>query len=223
MKIQEKTKVGEYLVVDDLPGLVALVQMGILEIHTWNSTADRAGAARPRRVRPRPRPGGGVDRGRRRRPRWSARASRTSACESFVKTTGGKGLHVVVPLAARLDLGRGLRASRAASRSRSSARDPRGLHRPRSPRPRRKGKILIDYLRNNRGSTSVAPYSTRARPDAPLSVPIAWDELTEALRPDQFTLANIDERLKSRKKDPWADYFQVRQRLTAAAKKAAAL
>ena len=75
------------------------------------------------------------------------------------------------------------------------------------PKAARKGKILIDYLRNNRGSTSVAPYSTRARPDAPLSVPIAWDELTPALRPDQFTLANIDARLARLKKDPWAEYF----------------
>jgi bifunctional non-homologous end joining protein LigD len=90
------------------------------------------------------------------------------------------------------------------------------------PKAARKGRILFEFLRNNRGNTAVAPYSTRAKPAAPLSVPIAWPELTPSLRPDQFTLANIAERIAREKKDPWAEYLKTRQRLTAAARKAVA-
>ena len=220
VKIQEKTKVGEYLVVDDLPGLISLVQMGILEVHTWNATADAL--EKPDRVVFDLDPDPAVP--------WSAVADAARLLEarladlglrSFLKTTGGKGLHIVVPLRPgapwdeAFDFTRGIseQIERAHPRRFTTA----------IPKAARKGKILIDYLRNNRGNTAVAPYSTRARPEAPLSVPIAWDELTASLRPDQYTLANIDERLKRRRKDPWAEYFSVRQRLTAAAKKAAAL
>ncbi len=217
VKIQEKTKVGEYLVVDDLPGLISLVQIGILEIHTWNSTADHL--ERPDRIVFDLDPDPAVA--------WpavldAARLVRARLEQlglvSFVKTTGGKGLHVVVPLRPGASWEESFEFSRGLSEQIERA-DPQHFTTV-MPKAARKGKILIDFLRNNRGSTSVAPYSTRARPDAPLSVPIAWEELTPALRPDQFTLANIDERLARLKKDPWAEYAKVKQRLTAAARKA---
>jgi bifunctional non-homologous end joining protein LigD len=84
------------------------------------------------------------------------------------------------------------------------------------PKARRRGKILIDYLRNNRGNTSVAAYSTRARPGAPVSTPITWEELARGVKPDQFHVGNIRERLQSLKADPWKRYWTVRQRITAA-------
>jgi bifunctional non-homologous end joining protein LigD len=77
----------------------------------------------------------------------------------------------------------------------------------------RGGKIFLDYLRNGRGATSVCAYSTRARAGAPLSVPVAWDELGPKLTPNKFTLLNIGRRLGGLKRDPWADLGKVKQRL----------
>ena len=81
---------------------------------------------------------------------------------------------------------------------------------------KRTNKIFIDYLRNASGATAVAAYSTRARPNAPVSTPIAWDELSENLRSDSYTLSNIRDRLQHRDDDPWAEYFILKQRITAA-------
>jgi bifunctional non-homologous end joining protein LigD len=79
---------------------------------------------------------------------------------------------------------------------------------------KRKGKIYIDYLRNAKGATAVAPYSTRAQPRAPVSVPLAWEELSVDLPSDHFTVLNVMERLKRLESDPWRDYVTVRQKLT---------
>ena len=81
---------------------------------------------------------------------------------------------------------------------------------------KRTDKIFIDYLRNGSGATAVAAYSTRARPGAPISTPIAWEELDEDLHSDSFTLENIQQRLKQIGADPWADYFRLKQRISAA-------
>ena len=79
----------------------------------------------------------------------------------------------------------------------------------------RRGKIFIDYLRNDRGATVIAAYSTRARTGAPVSLPIAWNELTDKLRSDQFTVANVPARLERLKRDPWSELPQTRQSITA--------
>ena len=79
---------------------------------------------------------------------------------------------------------------------------------------KRKGKIYVDYLRNGRGATAVAAYSTRARPGAPVSVPLAWDELSADMRSDHFTLSNLQDRLSRLRKDPWKDYYSTKQRIT---------
>ena len=80
----------------------------------------------------------------------------------------------------------------------------------------RKGKIFIDYLRNGRGATAIAPYSTRAKPGATVSAPIAWEELTSSLHSDHFTIENLPARLSKLKKDPWADLAKTKQSITAA-------
>jgi bifunctional non-homologous end joining protein LigD len=80
----------------------------------------------------------------------------------------------------------------------------------------RKGKIFIDYLRNGRGATAVAPYSTRNRPGATVSAPIAWEELTANLRSEHFTIRNLPARLGRLKNDPWAEMAKTRQSITAA-------
>jgi len=213
VKIQEKTKIGEYLVADDLPGVVSLVQMGILEIHTWNALADTV--ERPDRVvfDLDPDPSVGWD-----RVVAGAQALRGRLAdlglESFVKTTGGKGLHVVVPLRPASTWDESFAFSRALSEEMEKA-EPRA-YTTSMPKAQRRGRILIDYLRNNRGNTSIAAYSTRARPGAPVSAPVTWEELARGLKPDQFHAGNIRERLQSLKTDPWKKYGTVRQRITAA-------
>jgi bifunctional non-homologous end joining protein LigD len=215
VKIQEKTKVGDYLVADDLEGVLSLVQMGILEVHTWNSRADDV--EQPDRVVFDLDPDEAVA--------WAAvvEAARLLRSrledldlESYVKTTGGKGLHVVVPLKPDAGWEATLEFTRVIS-ERLEREEP-ARYTTEMSKARRKGKILIDYLRNSRGSTSVAAYSTRAKPQAPVSTPIRWDELGR-VRPDQFTVANLGRRLEGMRSDPWAGYFQSRQRLTAAIRK----
>jgi bifunctional non-homologous end joining protein LigD len=220
VKIQEKTKKGEYLVADDLAGLVSLVQMGILEIHTWNALADTV--ERPDRVvfDLDPDPAVSWD-----RVVAAAQALRTRLhalhFESFVKTTGGKGLHVVVPLRPASTWDESFAFSRALSEELERAR-PKD-YTTAMPKARRRGKILIDYFRNNRGNTSVAAYSTRARPGAPVSMPIGWDELEKGVRPDQFHVGNVRPRLASPSADPWKRYATVRQGITAAVRRKLAI
>ncbi|WCQ89297.1 non-homologous end-joining DNA ligase [Sorangium sp. Soce836] len=215
--IQEKTKAGEYLVADSAEALVSLAQMGILEIHTWNSTTSRL--EKPDRVV------FDLD------PDPSVAWERVIAAalllrdrlaelglESFVKTTGGKGFHIVVPLTPSSGWDECLAFTKALAGD-IARRDPEGYTIAVS-KAQRKGKIFIDYLRNTRGATSVAAYSTRARPGAPVSAPLSWDELGPEMRSDRFTLRSLPERLASLREDPWAGYGEVRQKITAAMRRA---
>jgi bifunctional non-homologous end joining protein LigD len=184
--------------------------MGILEIHTWNARADRL--EQPDRVVIDLDPDPSVP--------WTdvlaaARLVREGldrlGLESFVKTTGGKGLHVVAPLM------RGPGWDECAAFARAVAEslvrhDPRRFVAT-AAKAARKGRIFVDYLRNVRGATSIAAYSTRALPGAPVSTPLGWDELDPALRSDAFSVANLRQRLAGLKRDPWARYGTLRQRL----------
>jgi bifunctional non-homologous end joining protein LigD len=213
VRIQEKTKLGEYLIADDLPAVVGLVQMGVLEIHTWNSSFDRD-VERPNRIVIDLDPGEGVA--------WAevvaaARLVRKALAaldlESFPKTTGGRGLHIVVPLVPQADWSACLEFSRAISEAIERS-DP-DRYTTQFAKAGRRERILLDYLRNNRTNTSIAAYSTRARPGAPISVPIAWEELRPALDPQRFTIATVPRRLERGRADPWKDYWTSRQKLTA--------
>jgi bifunctional non-homologous end joining protein LigD len=217
IRIQEKTKMAEYLVVDDVAGLVSLVQMGILEIHTWNSTAEHLET--PDRLVFDLDPGPAVP--------WpevieTARLVRgmleAVGLESFVKTTGGKGLHVVVPLRADAGWEDGYEFSRRIAEE-IVRRDPRRYTTEMPKAPRRR-KILIDVVRNRRGNTSIAAYSTRARAGAPVSTPLGWDELTPSLAPDHYTIANLPGRLARLRADPWARYATLAQQFPGAGRPA---
>jgi bifunctional non-homologous end joining protein LigD len=209
--IQERAKTGEYLIADDAAALAALVQMGILEIHTWNSVFDAL--ERPNRLVIDLDPGELVAWPQVVRTAILVRAALGAlGLESYVKTTGGRGLHVVAPLLPKAGWTECLAFSRMLS-ERIAATDPGALTTQFSKRGRA-DKILIDYLRNNRGSTSIAAFSTRARAGAPVSVPVSWDELRTMRDPPTFNVATVPQRLERQKRDPWKSYWSSRQRLT---------
>jgi bifunctional non-homologous end joining protein LigD len=214
--IKEKTKQGEYLVVDDLAGLVSLVQMGILEIHTWNSRAEKL--EQPDRVVFDLDPGPGVAWGEViEAARQIKGRLKELSLASFVKNSGSKGLHVVVPFSPGPSWEEGYGLARAVSES-LAREDPR-RYVASMAKAERKGKIFIDYLRNNRGATSVAAYSTRVRAGAPVSTPLDWDDLDPRVPADHYTVKTLPKRLESLSADPWAAYWKTRQRITAAVKK----
>jgi bifunctional non-homologous end joining protein LigD len=212
VSIQEKTKTGEYLVADDLAGIAGLVQMGVLEIHTWNSTVGNL--ERPDRIVLDLDPGDEVpwtrvmDAGRLVRKVLSA-----IDLDSWCKTTGGRGLHVVIPLVPHAGWQDCLRFARAIAEALARAEPERFT--TRFARAGRERHILLDYLRNNRTNTTIAAFSTRARPRAPVSVPVAWDELRPSFTPDALTLHQVRSRLARLRTDPWKGYWSSRQKLTA--------
>jgi bifunctional non-homologous end joining protein LigD len=126
-----------------------------------------------------------------------------------VKTTGGKGLHVVVPLASRPTWSMVKEFSRAIA-TELVARYPREYTATLS-KAERVGKIFVDFLRNSRGATAVAAYSTRAWEGAPVSTPVTWTELGPGLQSDRYTVENLEKRLGTLKKDPWEGFFKIRQ------------
>ncbi|MBX3342603.1 MAG: DNA ligase D [Nitrospira sp.] len=211
VEIPEEKGSSWYMVADDLPALIGLVQMGVLELHTWGAKRDQL--ERPDRMILDLDPDPAVE--------WplvieGAQLLRTLLEEldlvSFVKTTGGKGLHVVVPLQRAHTWDEVKTFSKAVADHLVRAIPERFL--ANMSKQKRKGKIYVDYLRNARGATAVAAYSTRARPRAPVSVPLAWNELSADLRSDHFTVDNIAERLEHLRQDPWKTYFTTRQRIT---------
>jgi bifunctional non-homologous end joining protein LigD len=217
VRIREKTKVGEYLIADSRSALVGLAQMNVLEIHTWNSRF--AQVERPDRIVVDLDPGEAVQ--------WPVvvRAARLVRevlravdLESFVKTTGGRGLHVVVPVEPRADWTECLEFARSFAEM-LVRREPE-LFTERFAKAGRQDKILIDYLRNNRTNTSVAAYSTRAKPDAPVSTPLAWTELTASRPPARFTMDVVRRRLATLRADPWRDYWRSPRPISAAATRA---
>ncbi|PZF77959.1 DNA ligase D [Aestuariivirga litoralis] len=195
--------------IGDLRGLLALVQMNVLEIHVWGS---RIGDLdRPDRLIFDLDPGEGVT--------WDdVKASaldmrdrlKELGLRSFLKTSGGKGLHVTVPLLPDLDWD----AAKAFTRlvAQQMAADDPTRYVATMAKSRRKGRIFIDYLRNGRGATAVAPYSTRARAGAPVAMPIDWSELKALPSADHYTVKNAPARLAKRD-DPWSEMTKIRQKL----------
>jgi bifunctional non-homologous end joining protein LigD len=132
---------------------------------------------------------------------------------SFVKTTGGKGLHVVVPLRPEAGWDR-LRALGEGVGAEMTRRAP-DRYTINPLKAARRGRIFIDYLRNVRGATSVAAYSPRAKRGAPVSMPLTWAELSAKTEVPAFTVETVPKRLATLRKDPWADFFSVDQAITA--------
>jgi bifunctional non-homologous end joining protein LigD len=209
--IVEKQKQEDWIIIDDIKGLIALVQLGTLEIHPWGSS--EKDLEKPDTLTFDLDPGSGTQ--------WrdvirGAKLLHSMLGElglvSFVKTSGGKGLHVVIPVQRTVNWDEAKAFTKAVAEE-IVARHPDDYVATMS-KVKRQGKIFIDYLRNGRGSTSVAAYSTRARSGAPVSTPIRWDELSGKISPDMYTIANMRRRLKALKKDPWEEFFEIRQTIT---------
>jgi bifunctional non-homologous end joining protein LigD len=131
--------------------------------------------------------------------------------KSFLKTTGGKGLHIVAPLTP--DASWEACAAFSGRVAEEMARDRPDAFTANMSKAKRTGRIFVDFLRNTRGATSIAVYSTRAKPGAPVSTPLDWDELSPRIRSDQFTVATVPSRLARLREDPWKDYWTTRQTL----------
>jgi bifunctional non-homologous end joining protein LigD len=199
-----------FLAIRDERGLVALVQMGVLEVHPWNSRSDRPD--RPDRIIFDLDPGEGLGFAEVVAGAHEVRERLgTLGLRSFAKTTGGKGVHVVAPIERRCDFDRVKAFARGFAEEMAAASPERYL--TRMAKAERVGRIFIDYLRNDMTATAVAPFSTRARQGAPVSTPVTWEELTPALDPAAFDVRSVPQRLARQNADPWADMAALRQRL----------
>jgi bifunctional non-homologous end joining protein LigD len=216
VQIKEKKAADTYVVIDDIKGIISLVQMGVLEIHLWNAREDRI--ERPDRMIFDLDPGPGVE------MKTVVNSSivlheflNDIGLQNFLKTSGGKGFHLVVPIVRRSGWDELKTFAKAVAYQMTLAYPDRFIDTV--SKNKRTGKIFIDYLRNNRGATSIAPYSTRARPGAPISVPLAWEELSPETAPDAYNIDNIDSRLNALKHDPWKDFSNISQSITKVMKK----
>jgi len=199
-----------YLALHGLDGLIATAQMSAVELHSWGSHV--ADAGRPDRLVFDLDPGEGVG--------WAQIVAAThdvkarlerEGFESWCRTSGGKGLHVVVPLAPQADWDFARPWCRAFAQT--MERERPDLYVASVPKARRRGKILLDWLRNGLGSTAIASFSPRARPHATVAVPLAWCEVTEKLDPQSFTVHSVPARLLKLKADPWDGFDRVKQKL----------
>jgi bifunctional non-homologous end joining protein LigD len=208
---EENGDTRNYIAVDSPEALVALAQYGVIEIHPWAATSNDLG--KPDQLTFDLDPGGDVGWGA-----ITAGARRVRdvlddlGLKSYAKLSGGKGVHVVVPIKPRARW----TAAKAfcANVAKLIAGEDPDRYVASASKAKRSGKIFIDYLRNSRGATSIAPFSARARPNAPVAVPVRWDELSRAGSADKYTLSNLSRRLARQKGDVWDGYNTTRQQLT---------
>jgi bifunctional non-homologous end joining protein LigD len=210
--------VADYLYLDDKKALVAAMQMGVLELHIWGSKIDAIDKPDRLVFDLDPDPAVGFE-----RVRDAAAAMRDAldalGLESFALLTGGKGVHVVVPLTRRHDWPT-VKAFARALAERFVTAEPESYVATMS-KARRKNRIFIDHFRNERGSTAIAPYSPRARQGAPVAWPVTWPELAKAA---SAAVVEVPEALRrAGGPDPWTGYGEVRQSITAGARRALGL
>jgi bifunctional non-homologous end joining protein LigD len=210
----QRVDVGEgdepMLVINDLAGLITLVQAGVIEIHPWGSTFDNL--EQPDRLIFDLDPGEGVP--------WNAVVDAAHevrarlddlGLKSFVKTSGGKGLHVMVPLTPSVEWDEAKEFTKSVAETMAKGNPDRYL--AIMTKTARRGRIFVDYLRNGRGATAVGPYSPRALSQASVSVPLDWAELSEGIRADHFKIDNLRQRLDSLRRDPWEGAGKIKQKL----------
>jgi bifunctional non-homologous end joining protein LigD len=214
---RERSSKGAYIYATDMAGALSAVQNGTVEFHTWGATVPDI--QHPDRITMDLDPGPGIS--------WARLVEATRLVKvlldqlglrSFLKTTGGKGLHVVAPLEPDRPWDEVKEFTRQLAVMLTRARPD--LFLARISKAAREGLIFVDYLRNSETASAVAAFSARARPEAGVSTPLSWDELGKKdLRP-VFTLKTVPRRLRELERDPWGDYAQTRQSITEAMKKA---
>jgi bifunctional non-homologous end joining protein LigD len=209
VRVQVKDEARNYLMIQDLRGLISLVQWGVIELHPWQCSVKDL--TKPDRMvfdlDPDP------------SAAWKQlmegayevkQRLEQFGLKTFLKTTGGKGLHIVIPLTPAYSFDTIKSFAKAIADSMVS--DNPSHYVAKSSKEARKGRIFVDYLRNDVTSTAVAAFSARARPGATVSTPLNWTELNASLKLNTFTVETVPERL-ARQKDPWADFFKVRQKI----------
>ncbi|MFC3228559.1 DNA ligase D [Marinibaculum pumilum] len=210
---------ADYLYVEDAAGLRAMAQFGVLELHIWGAPAKDV--EKPDRLVFDLDPDEGLGFAA---VRAAARDMRdllaALGLQSFPLLTGGKGVHVVVPLTPVRGWEEVKGFARGLSERLAQAAPDRFV--AKASKQARKGRIFLDWLRNERGATAICPFSARARKGAPVAVPVSWDELARASSGGDYDMAKLRRRLGRLKADPWAGYFDCRQKITAAALKAVA-
>jgi bifunctional non-homologous end joining protein LigD len=199
-----------YLYVDSVDGLIASAQLGALELHLWGSRIDDI--EHPDRlifdIDPDPKLAFSEVK---RAARLLRDVLASAGLKSFVLLTGGKGLHVIAPLRGSNDWQEVKAFAHGIANALAKSHPERYL--AKASKQQRKGRIYIDWMRNMRGSTAIAPWSTRARDGCPIAVPVDWAELPRITRADQYRLRNIKQRLKTLRRDAWAGYFQLHQQI----------
>jgi bifunctional non-homologous end joining protein LigD len=214
---RERSSKGAYIYAATLDAVVSAVQNGAIEFHTWGATVPDI--KHPDRITMDLDPDEALP--------WKTLVEGTLltktlldglGLKSFLKTTGGKGLHVVAPIRRELEWDEVKAFTQRIAETLVKARPE--LFTAKIAKERRPNKIFVDYLRNSETASAAAAFSPRARPDAGVSVPLAWDELDskEDLR-KRFNVLNVPERLAKLGKDPWADYAKTRQGITAKMRK----
>jgi len=213
VEVPESKGTATYMAANSATALVGLVQWGCIELHPWGSRTPKLD--KPDQLIFDFDPDDGF--------KWETLVEAVHLLRTllddlglvgFLKTTGGKGLHVVLPIRPTLtwDEAKGFTGAIAELLAKTIPDRFTSV----MSKERRKGKIFIDYLRNGQGATAIAPYAVRARAGAPVSTPIAWDELKRDVRNDYFNATNVLERLAKLKADPWADFFATKQTVTKA-------
>lgn len=207
---KEKDKNEKCIYIDDYDGLMSLPQLAVLEIHSWGSRIENI--EYPDMIVFDLDPA----------PNLSWKKIVLAAFEikqylsdfklhSFVKTTGGKGLHIIIPIKPEYNWDEVKKFSQTFVNFITIQHPDKYINK--MTKSKRIGKIFVDYLRNQRGSTAIAPYSTRARLHAPVATPISWDELTNDRKDTYFTIQSLPHRLNNLSKDPWEKFFKLNQSL----------
>jgi bifunctional non-homologous end joining protein LigD len=213
IEVPESKGKATYMGANTTTALVGLLQWGVIEMHPWGATSPKLD--NPDRLIFDFDPDDGLA--------WPKLVEAVNLLKTlledlkltgFLKTTGGKGLHVVLPIRATLSWDDAKGFTKAVADLLVGTFPDRFT--AIMSKERRKGRIFIDYLRNAQGATAIAPYAVRARKGAPVSAPLAWDELKRDVRFDYFNATNMLERLQQAKSDPWADFFDVKQTITQA-------
>ncbi|RUX28897.1 DNA ligase D [Mesorhizobium sp. M2A.F.Ca.ET.042.01.1.1] len=205
-RMKDPTDGEEILYIKDFDGLAALVQYGVVEVHIWGSTIDAL--EKPDQIIFDLDPDEGVDVSKVREAALDIRKQLDDlSLPNLVKTSGGKGYHVLVPLKPSAEWDEVKDFAHDFARALEQAAPDR--YTATLSKKARTGKIFVDYLRNGRGSTTVAPYSSRAKKGATISMPVTWPEIEKGLAPNAFPLGDASTLAQLKKADPWKEFFKL--------------